>query len=237
MARPGIMLYFDILEPIKVLPDADKGRLLVAMLEYGQFGTVPEFDGMLALAWGFVKPKIDKDEESYSESVIQRKYAAFCKKRWRLKLPKIPFEEWLGMPEDERERAVTGGIDMQRAVDFVAPRYPTTSTAAATATETDTATSTAAAADTSTTPTDPEAIAAATADRKLKILNGELGKGVVVLSEFQIDLLLNHLGIELFDYYVEKLSSFIIKNGAKVKNHYSTILKWAEEDSEGGGDQ
>ena len=36
MARPGIMLYFDILEPIKVLPDADKGRLFVAMLEYGQ---------------------------------------------------------------------------------------------------------------------------------------------------------------------------------------------------------
>lgn len=32
MARPGIMLYFDILEPIRVLPDADKGRLLVAML-------------------------------------------------------------------------------------------------------------------------------------------------------------------------------------------------------------
>lgn len=64
MARPGIMLYFDILDPIRVLPDADKGRLLVAMLEYGKNGTVPEFEGMLELAWGFVKPKIDKDSES-----------------------------------------------------------------------------------------------------------------------------------------------------------------------------
>lgn len=44
MARPGIMLYFDILDPIRVLPDADKGRLLVAMLEYGKNGTVPEFE-------------------------------------------------------------------------------------------------------------------------------------------------------------------------------------------------
>ena len=61
MARPGIMLYFDMLGPIRVLPDADKGRLLVAMLEYGQDGVVPEFDGMLSLAWSFVRPLIDKD--------------------------------------------------------------------------------------------------------------------------------------------------------------------------------
>ena len=51
MARPGIMIYFDMLGPIRVLPDADKGRLLVAMLEYGQEGKLPRFDGMLALAW------------------------------------------------------------------------------------------------------------------------------------------------------------------------------------------
>lgn len=237
MGRPGIMLYFDILEPIRVLSDADKGRLLVAMLEYGQFGTVPEFDGMLALAWGFVKPKIDKDEVSYSDSVMQRKYAAFCKKRWRLKLPKISFDEWLSMTEDERERESTGGNEPQRPVDFVASRYPTTATATATPTETATETATAAAAETTTptTPTGPVSAAAAAADRKLKILNGELGKGVVVLSEFQIDLLLEHLGIELFDYYVDKLSSFIIKKGAKVKNHYTTILKWAEEDGGDGG--
>ena len=69
MPRPGIMIYFDMLGPIRVLPDADKGRLLVAMLEYGQTGKVPDFDGMLALAWGFVQPKIDKDEEEYNLSV------------------------------------------------------------------------------------------------------------------------------------------------------------------------
>ena len=65
MGRPGIMLYFDILEPIRVLPDEDKGRLLVAILEYGKDGTAPEFEGMLALAWGFVRPKIDRDLQEY----------------------------------------------------------------------------------------------------------------------------------------------------------------------------
>ena len=124
MARPGIMLYFDILEPIRVLPDADKGRLLVAMLEYGQSGTVPDFDGMLALAWGFVKPKLDRDDESYEEAKVQRKYAAFCKKRNGLNLPKIPFEEWLAMDNNDRIRMATEGNEPLRTVNSVPFRYP-----------------------------------------------------------------------------------------------------------------
>ena len=89
MGRPGIMLYFDILEPIKVLPDADKGRLLVAMLEYGKFGVVPEFDGMLALAWGFVRPKIDKDEQEYRMAVLRRQYATVCRERKKKLTPRM----------------------------------------------------------------------------------------------------------------------------------------------------
>ena len=81
MARPGVMLYFDMLEPIRVLPDADKGRLLVAILEYGKEGIVPEFNGMLALAWGFVRPKIDRDLEEYERTVLRRQYATFCRER------------------------------------------------------------------------------------------------------------------------------------------------------------
>lgn len=229
MARPGIMLYFDILEPIKVLPDSDKGRLLVAMLEYGQRGTVPEFDGMLALAWGFVKPKIDKDAESYDDSVLQRRYAAFCKKRRKLNLPKIPFEEWIEMPDYEQERRATSDDELQRPVDFVTPRYPTTTTTPASTPNTSTTITTAAAATTNT--TEPEFAAAANKDMDIKFVGGELGKGVVMLSDSQISSLLDNIGLDGFDYYVDKLASFIIKNGAKVKNHYETILKWWREDS------
>ena len=81
----------------------------------------------------------------------------------------------------------------------------------------------------------PEDVAAAAADRKLKIFRGELGKGVVFLSDAQIAGLLEKLDLDLFDYYVDKLANFIIKNDAKVKNHYETILKWWREDSEIGG--
>ena len=225
MARPGIMIYFDMLGPIRVLPDAEKGRLLVAMLEYGESGTLPQFDGMLALAWEFVKPKLDRDGETYENAKIQRKYAAFCKRRTALNLPKVPFEEWLNMAEDERERMVTEDNEPKRAVDFVASRYPTTSTP----TSTTSSTSATAAAAVTTTECDgggdgPE--------RKVSVLGGELGKGVVFLSNEQIADLLDRLDLETFDYYVDKLATFIINNGAKVKNHYETILKWWKEDGE-----
>jgi hypothetical protein len=62
-------------------------------------------------------------------------------------------------------------------------------------------------------------------------VGGSLGKGVVFLSDEQVDDLLERMGIETFDYYVDKLSDFIIKNGARVKSHYETILKWWKEDS------
>ena len=226
MARPGIMLYFDILEPIKVLPDADKGRLLVAILEYGQSGKVPVFDGMLALAWGFIQPKLDRDEESYENAKVQRKYAAFCKRRTSLGLPKIPFEEWLSMDIDERQRMATEDNEPLRAVDSVNGRYPTT-TATVTPSTSTTSTASATAAVAVTKPEDT----AATAERNVTVLGGELGKNVVFLSEAQIADLLDMMGVETFDYYVDKLSRFIIQNDARVKNHYDTILKWWKEDA------
>jgi hypothetical protein len=55
--------------------------------------------------------------------------------------------------------------------------------------------------------------------------------GVVYLSDRQVGCLLDKMGIEAFDLYLDKLEQFIIDKGASVKNHYKTILKWYEEDS------
>ena len=220
MARPGIMLYFDILEPIKVLPDADKGRLLVAMLEYGKNGTVPVFDGMLALAWGFVKPKIDKDEAEYNMSVLRRQFATTCRERKKKGEPDITFDEWMKTIDvGEHQRSSMMINDNQW--------YPTTSTTSSPSTTTSTPITTAAAATTSTT----GKTAAATIETNVKVVGGELGKNVVFLSDNQIEDLLECMDIDTFDHYVDKLSSFIIKNDAHVKNHYETILRWWEEDS------
>ena len=79
---------------------------------------------------------------------------------------------------------------------------------------------------------DPAETAAATAERqKLKAVGGKLGKGVVFLSDEQSDDLLDRIGLDAFDYYVERLATFIIEKEAHVQNHYGMILKWHEEDT------
>ncbi|MDD7651573.1 MAG: hypothetical protein PUK81_03400 [Firmicutes bacterium] len=72
--------------------------------------------------------------------------------------------------------------------------------------------------------------AAATAAGEMRLLQGELGKGVVLLTDAQIENLLNRMGLEAFDQYVDKLANFIVKKQARVKNHYATILQWWQED-------
>lgn len=67
-------------------------------------------------------------------------------------------------------------------------------------------------------------------DSVLKFMNGKLGKGVILLTEEQMNDLLNKLGLDSFDYYVDRLSNYILKNNCKVRNHYETILKWWNED-------
>ena len=64
----------------------------------------------------------------------------------------------------------------------------------------------------------------------LEYMGGTLGKGVVLLTQEQQDALLEKLGFDAFNHYVDKLSTFIIEKDAKVGNHYQTILKWAKED-------
>lgn len=66
---------------------------------------------------------------------------------------------------------------------------------------------------------------------QIQCLGGTLGKGVVFLTEEQEEALLDKLGLEGFNRYVEKLADFIINKDANVTNHYKTILKWYEEDT------
>ena len=52
-----------------------------------------------------------------------------------------------------------------------------------------------------------------------------------MLSQAQVEDLLDKLDLDAFDFYVAKLADFILKHNAKVKSHYDTILKWWREDS------
>jgi hypothetical protein len=79
------------------------------------------------------------------------------------------------------------------------------------------------------------ATATATEENQLKLIGGELGKNVVYLTDRQFSDLMDRLGLDAFNRYVEKLATFIIENNARIKSHYDTILKWYEEDSKVSG--
>lgn len=65
---------------------------------------------------------------------------------------------------------------------------------------------------------------------EIKVMGGTLGKGVIRLSQAQSDSLLDTIGFDMYNYYVERLADFIINKGAAPANHYETILKWWKED-------
>lgn len=78
--RPGVMFYFELRPCLRRLSPEEKGRLFEGILDYGQHGIEPRFDGMLAVAWDFIRPRIDQDNRRYGELVEKRRAAAL--KRW-----------------------------------------------------------------------------------------------------------------------------------------------------------
>lgn len=57
-------------------------------------------------------------------------------------------------------------------------------------------------------------------------------RGNVMLSDKQIEDLLEKMGLDAFDHYMCRLGSFIEEKGNVIKNHYATMLKWYAEDME-----
>ena len=129
--RPGVMIYFEVRESLKFLSLEEKGKLFDAVLEYGELGVIPEFDGMLGMAWAFMKPKLDADAERYDNAILQRRYAVATREAKKAGQDLPSFAEWKTSLDIGRYREVASDIEC----------YPTTiTTASPTTTPTTTAT-------------------------------------------------------------------------------------------------
>lgn len=116
MAKPGVMFYFDVRPCIKRLDINEKGRLFEAILDYAEFGNVPDLDGALGVAWDFIQPKLDRDADRYDKQLEQKQYAVFSREVRKNGGNQVSFDEWKSLSDIERNRLLSADTE----------RYPTT---------------------------------------------------------------------------------------------------------------
>ena len=75
-ARPGVMIYFESVRPaLSRLDNEQCGALFRAIIDYAEYGAVPDLEPMTGMAFDLLRPKIDRDAEKYEESREQRQHA------------------------------------------------------------------------------------------------------------------------------------------------------------------
>ena len=93
--KPGVMVYFELRGMLKLLSDAEKGKLFEAILEYGETGCVGELTDTLRVAWPLIQMRLDLDNTRYEFVTFKRKYAAYT--RWAKEHGEVPksFDDWM----------------------------------------------------------------------------------------------------------------------------------------------
>lgn len=74
-AKKGFLLYYDYRKHLALLNDEERGRLLMALLDYGEHGTQPELEGAALMAFSFIQAQMERDAEKYAETVKKRSEA------------------------------------------------------------------------------------------------------------------------------------------------------------------
>lgn len=125
MARPGLLLYFDLVPALEKLPPASVGELLLAALHYAREGTEPTFEETaLEFAWAFLRPSIDRDGEAYESKRQRGDWLVYCRGCKKDGAEPLSFEDW-------KQRSVN---DTLRRVDATLPTTTTTTTTTSTTT-------------------------------------------------------------------------------------------------------
>lgn len=147
--KPGVMIYFETARAVKRCSFEEKGRLFDAILEYAEFGVVPDLPQPLDMAWAFIVDKLDRDNERYAEIQGKNRVKGLISDFKRNYAPAH------GLDPDDKEALtrfialrsqVNDGPPQLTAVDSGQPIQPTTSpTTSPTATTTPTGTAAAAA--------------------------------------------------------------------------------------------
>ena len=70
--KKSFVLYFDIREPLMLLSDEERGKLFLSLLDYAEYGEIPAFNGMVQMAFAFIKTAIDRDTTAWEAKSEKR---------------------------------------------------------------------------------------------------------------------------------------------------------------------
>ena len=104
--KPGVMVYFSILEVLPHMTDAEKGSLFEAILRFARDGQEPEWgeNRYIRSIWSLIRPSLVADNKRYYDVAARRKYAAYV--RWSKKRGDAVqnYDEWVesGGPENKQ---------------------------------------------------------------------------------------------------------------------------------------
>lgn len=73
--KKSFVLYYDYRQHLELLSDEERGRLLMALLDYAENGKRPDLEGAALMAFSFIRAQMDRDAEKYAETVRKRREA------------------------------------------------------------------------------------------------------------------------------------------------------------------
>lgn len=73
MDKASFLMYLDYQEQFDLLTDEQAGQLIKAIIKYEKTGKIPELDGMLKMAFSFIKTQLDRDREKYNKKCEKNK--------------------------------------------------------------------------------------------------------------------------------------------------------------------
>jgi len=65
MDKSSFLIYLDYEEQFNLLTDEQVGQLMRAIIKYEKTREIPQLDGVIKMAFSFIKTQLDRDREKY----------------------------------------------------------------------------------------------------------------------------------------------------------------------------
>ena len=65
MDKSSFLIYLDYEEQFNLLTDEQVGQLMRAIIKYERTREIPQLDGVIKMAFSFIKTQLDRDREKY----------------------------------------------------------------------------------------------------------------------------------------------------------------------------